>query len=54
MVIPQNWNPGGFGGAYNDNVIGVFWKGSNWAIFDQNTAVAMPIGASVNVLVIKQ
>ena len=38
---------------YNDREIGVWYNGSNWAIFNQNMD-AMPDGASFNVLVLSE
>jgi hypothetical protein len=53
LIITPNWNPGGLGGTYNTNPIGVFYHGSDrWAIFNQNLA-AMTVSQSFNVLVVK-
>jgi hypothetical protein len=50
FFVTQNWNPSGALGVYNDASMGVWYDGSNWAIFNQNIA-AMPEGASFNVYV---
>ena len=53
ILITQNWNPGGGVGVYNNQYVGVFYVNSlgRWAIFNENTAVDMPEGASFNVLI---
>ncbi len=43
----------GSGGPYLNKAYGVFWSGSNWRIYLEDTS-AMPVGATFNVLVIKQ
>ena len=48
FFVDQNWNPSGASGTYNNASIGVWYDGSNWAIFNQNLS-AMPEGASFNV-----
>ena len=54
LIITPNWNPGGVGGTYNANPIGVFYNNgtARWAIFNQNLAT-MTVNQSFNVLVIK-
>ena len=54
IYLTQNWNPNNQGGTYNDQPIGV-WYDTNvnqWAIFNQDELVAMPIEAAFNVMVI--
>lgn len=46
--VTQNWNPGGVGGTYNDAPIGVYYNGTNWAIFNEDLS-AMPVNAAFNV-----
>ncbi len=48
LLVTQNWNPGGQGGAYNAHEIGVFYTGSRWAIFNQDLS-PMNAGLSFNV-----
>ncbi|MBD3162680.1 MAG: hypothetical protein GF346_09920 [Candidatus Eisenbacteria bacterium] len=50
VTVTQNWNPGGGPGVYNDHAIGVWYTGSQWAVFNQD-GMSMPLGASFNVLV---
>jgi len=52
LIITPNWNPHG-GPAYNWNrVVGVWYDGSNWLIFNED-GTAMPAGPAFNVLIIK-
>ncbi len=50
VFTTPNWNPGGVGGTYNNHNIGVWYDGSQWAIFNQDI-VAVPVNAAFNVLV---
>ncbi len=50
VFTTPNWNPGGVGGTYNNRNIGVWYNGSQWAIFNQNID-PMPANAAFNVLV---
>jgi len=48
LMVTPNWNPGDNGSdVYNNHPIGVYYTGSNWAIFNQDGA-SMPTGASFN------
>jgi hypothetical protein len=49
LLVTPNWNPGGSGDIYDNHPIGVFYTGSQWAIFNQDLA-AMPNGAAFNVV----
>lgn len=51
LLVTPNWNPGGLGGTYNNHPIGVWYTGSQWAIFNQDRA-SVPPGAAFNVLVL--
>jgi len=54
VYVTHNWNPGGgLGGVYNDQALGVWYGGGigKWAVFNQDTSAAMPIGVVFNVLV---
>jgi hypothetical protein len=53
LLVTHNYNPGGVGGLYHNNAVGVFWTGSAWTIFSEDTQTPM-LGKSFNVLVIKQ
>ncbi len=50
--VTQNWNPGGFGGTYNDHPIGVRYDADvrQWVIFNED-GEAIPEGAAFNVTV---
>ena len=52
VLVTQDWNPGGLGGVYNDNQVGVrYYKPlKRWGIFNEGGG-AMPLGAAFNVLV---
>jgi hypothetical protein len=50
FFITQNWNPSGGSGVYNNSPTGVWYDGSNWAIFNQDIA-PMPEGADFNVFI---
>jgi hypothetical protein len=50
LMVTHNY---GSGGPYLNKAYGVFWNGSNWTIYLEDLT-AMPVGATFNVLVIKQ
>ncbi len=50
IIVTHNWNPGGTGGIYNDNVDGVWYDGSNWTIFNEDIT-PMVEGASFNIYI---
>lgn len=47
LLVTQNW---GSSGPYNKNPVGVYYTGTQWAIFNQNWA-AMPVNAKFNILI---
>jgi hypothetical protein len=53
LLVTHNWNPGGVGGVYNDQAIGVWYSNSQqkWSIYNQDWSVDMVEGASFNVYV---
>jgi hypothetical protein len=53
VFVTQNYNPGGVGGKYNDQPIGVWYSSAaqKWAVFNQDTTAAMPVDATFNVLI---
>jgi hypothetical protein len=51
VFTTPNYNPGGIGGMYSDYNIGVWYDGSQWAIFNQDEVTAIPAGTAFNVLV---
>ena len=50
VFTTPNWNPRGVGGTYDKHPIGVWYDGSEWAIFNQDLA-AIPANAAFNVFV---
>ncbi len=52
LLITPNWNPGGSGGVYNDHPVGVYYTGSQWAIFNQDLK-PLPAGAAFNVEIVE-
>jgi hypothetical protein len=53
LLVTPNLNPQGVLALYNNHPIGVWYNGSNWTIFEQDS-VAMPVGEAFNVLIIKR
>ena len=53
LIVTHNYNPGGLGGSYLNNAVGIYWTDSARAIYSEDTATPM-LGKSFNVLVIKQ
>ena len=53
LLVTPNLSPQGVLAAYNNHPIGVWYNGSNWTIFEQDS-VAMPVGEAFNVLIIKR
>jgi hypothetical protein len=52
LIVTQNWNPASGSGNYNTHHVGVWYTGSNWAIFNED-GTAMAVNTAYNVLVIK-
>jgi len=50
VFVTQNADPGGSGGTVNSHLLGVYYNGSKWAIFNQSLAT-MPKGVNFNVLI---
>jgi hypothetical protein len=50
IIVTPNFNPNGTGNIYNNHPIGVWYTGSNWAIFNEDLT-AIPAGAAFNVLI---
>ena len=48
IIVTQNWS---VNGVYNDKAVGVWYNGTQWAIFNQDES-AMPERAAFNVRVI--
>jgi hypothetical protein len=52
LIVTPNYNPHNGPTFYWNHVVGVFYTGTHWAIFNEDTT-AMPAGPAFNVLVIK-
>ncbi len=50
LIVTQNYNPRGRGGAYNNHAVGLFYKADigRWAVYNEDLT-PMPIGAGFNV-----
>ncbi len=53
LIVTHNYSPPGGPTSYHNYNVGVFWNGSRWTIYNENTLVPI-LGVSFNVLVIKQ
>ncbi len=52
LLVTPNWNPGGATGVYNNHQIGIYYTGTNWAIFNQDMA-PMPVNAAFSVEIVE-
>jgi hypothetical protein len=52
LLVTPNWNPHLKTGVYWNHVVGVYYAGSNWRIFNEDLTT-MPAGPAFNVLIIK-
>jgi hypothetical protein len=50
LIVTYNYNPAGTAGTRNDRPVGIYYTGTQWAIYNLDAA-AMPVGAAYNVLV---
>lgn len=50
LIVTYNFNPAGLAGTRNDRPVGIYYTGTQWAIYNLDAA-AMPVGAAYNVLV---
>ncbi len=50
LMVTYNFNPAGLPGTRNDRAVGIYYNGSQWAIYNLDAA-PMPIGAAYNILV---
>lgn len=53
LLVTHNYNPPGASSQYHDYNVGVFWNGTKWTIYNENTLIPI-LNKSFNVLVIKQ
>lgn len=51
LAFSHVWNPPGSGGVYNDNVMGFWYNGSNWTLFNEDTTVPFVDGSSFNIYI---
>ncbi|QRN96680.1 hypothetical protein JRI60_48150 [Archangium violaceum] len=49
--VTHNWNPPGIPATYLNCIVGVYYAGGSWGIFNQDTSCQMPLDASFNVAV---
>lgn len=49
--VTHNWNAPGVPATYLNCIVGVYYVGSSWGIFNQDTSCQMPLDASFNVAV---
>jgi hypothetical protein len=52
LIVTPNWNPHLKVGVYWNHIVGVYYNGSKWDIFNEDLT-AMPAGPAFNVLIIK-
>ncbi len=51
LRVTHNWNPPGIPATYLNCIVGVYYAGGSWGIFNQDPACQMPVDASFNVAV---
>lgn len=50
IYVTQNWNPGGFGGVYNNMNVSTYYNGHNWTIYREDNTT-MVVNSSYNVYI---
>jgi hypothetical protein len=53
IFVMHNFNADSSASGYNTNLVGVWYDGAHWTLYNENTSVPMPLGRAFNVLVIK-
>jgi hypothetical protein len=53
LIITHNYSADTSSTPYEPNAVGVWYNGSRWTVYHENTIVAMPVGRAFNVIVIK-
>jgi len=53
LIVTHNYSADTSSTPYEPNAVGVWYNGSRWTIYHENTSVAMPVGRAFNVMVIK-
>jgi hypothetical protein len=53
LMVTHNYNADISATPYETNAVGVWYNGSRWTIYHENTGMAMPVGRAFNVLIVK-
>jgi hypothetical protein len=53
LLVTHNYSVDSSATPYEPNTVGVWYNGSKWTIYHENTSVAMPVGRAFNVMIIK-
>lgn len=53
LLVTHNFSADTSSSPYETTPVGVWYNGSRWTIYHENTGVAMPVGRAFNVMVIK-
>jgi hypothetical protein len=53
LLVTHNYSADTSSTPYEPNIVGVWYNGSRWTIYHEDTSVAMPAGRAFNVMLIK-
>ena len=53
LLVTHNFSADTSVTRYEPNTVGVWYDGSRWTIYHEDTGVAMPVGRAFNVMIIK-
>ena len=53
LLVTHNWSKDTALNPYEPEPVGVWYNGTRWTIFHENTSVAMPAGRAFNVMIVK-
>ena len=53
LIVTHNFSADTAANRYETEPVGVWYNGSRWTIFHENSLVAMPVGRAFNVMVVK-
>ena len=53
LLVTHNFSADTAATPYEPNSVGVWYDGSHWTIYHENTSAAMPVGRAFNVMIIK-
>ena len=53
LMVTHNFSADTSATPYETGTVGVWYNGSRWTIYHENTGVAMPVGRAFNVMIIK-